>query len=85
MIQVNIHEAKANLSKYIQKACRGQEVFISNRNIPVIELKPVEIKPDTRQSWNENFFTKVIGGWKGSKFILDRDTFITEDEDEIFA
>jgi prevent-host-death family protein len=38
MIKVNIHEAKANLSKYMQAAERGERVVLCRRNVPVVEL-----------------------------------------------
>jgi prevent-host-death family protein len=39
MLKVNIHEAKANLSKYIAAAGRGETVVICHRNLPVAELR----------------------------------------------
>ncbi|HMC94552.1 MAG TPA: type II toxin-antitoxin system prevent-host-death family antitoxin [Polyangia bacterium] len=39
MFKVNIHEAKANLSKYIEAAARGETVIICHRNLPVAELR----------------------------------------------
>jgi antitoxin (DNA-binding transcriptional repressor) of toxin-antitoxin stability system len=39
MFRVNIHEAKANLSKYIDAAERGETVVICHRNLPVAELR----------------------------------------------
>lgn len=41
MLKVNIHEAKANLSKYIAAAGRGETVVICHRNLPVAELRPL--------------------------------------------
>ncbi len=39
MYQVNIHEAKTNLSKLIQKALNGEEVIIAKGNKPVVRLE----------------------------------------------
>jgi prevent-host-death family protein len=39
MLKVNIHEAKANLSKYVAAAERGEVVVICHRNLPVAELR----------------------------------------------
>jgi antitoxin (DNA-binding transcriptional repressor) of toxin-antitoxin stability system len=39
MLKVNIHEAKANLSKYLAAAERGETVVICHRNLPVAELR----------------------------------------------
>jgi prevent-host-death family protein len=40
MIMVNIHEAKAKLSEYLDAVARGERVVICNRNQPVAELSP---------------------------------------------
>ena len=40
-MRINIHEAKANLSRYIEATERGETVIICNRNVPVAELRPV--------------------------------------------
>ena len=39
METVNIHEAKANLSRYLEAAAAGETVLICNRNVPVAELR----------------------------------------------
>jgi len=39
MLKVNIHEAKANLSRYLEAARAGEKVLICNRNVPVAELR----------------------------------------------
>src|SRR4051812_11782143 len=41
MIMVNIHEAKARLSEFIEAAVNGAHVVICNHNRPVVELRPV--------------------------------------------
>ena len=42
MIVVNIHEAKAKLSEYLEAVARGERVVICRRNQPVAELRAVE-------------------------------------------
>jgi len=42
MIIVNIFEAKAKLSEYVEAATRGERVLICKRNRPVAELRAVE-------------------------------------------
>ena len=39
MIMINIHEAKARLSEFLEAAARGEQVLICNRNRPVAELR----------------------------------------------
>lgn len=54
MHQVNIHEAKTQLSKLIQEAIDGQEVVIARGNKPVVRL---EVLPEARRK-------RRIGGIK---------------------
>jgi prevent-host-death family protein len=42
MIVINIHEAKAKLSEYLDAAANGERVVICKRNRPVAELRAVE-------------------------------------------
>ncbi len=37
-----IHEAKTNLSKLIEKACRGEEIIIARGKEPVVRLVPIQ-------------------------------------------
>lgn len=49
MLQVNVHEAKTNLSKLIQKVVDGEEVVIAKGNLPIIKLVLIEnLKPQRR-------------------------------------
>jgi prevent-host-death family protein len=41
MIMINIHEAKARLSEFVDAAANGEQVVICRRNQPVAELRPV--------------------------------------------
>jgi prevent-host-death family protein len=41
MIMVNIADAKARLSEFVEAAARGEQVLICNRNRPVAELRAV--------------------------------------------
>ena len=41
MISVKVHEAKTNLSKLIEQACRGEEIIIARGATPVVRLVPV--------------------------------------------
>ncbi len=41
MIVVNIHQAKAKLSEYLDAVARGERVLICKRNQPVAELRAV--------------------------------------------
>ena len=41
MRSIKVHEAKTNLSKSIEHACRGEEVIIARGATPVVRLVPV--------------------------------------------
>lgn len=42
MFMVNIADAKAKLSEYVDAVGRGEQVIICNRNRPVAELRAIE-------------------------------------------
>jgi len=42
MTQVNIHEAKTNLSKLVDKVLKGESVVISKSNKPIVKLVLVD-------------------------------------------
>jgi prevent-host-death family protein len=44
MIVINIHEAKAKLSEYLDAVAKGERVVICKRNQPVAELRAIESK-----------------------------------------
>jgi antitoxin (DNA-binding transcriptional repressor) of toxin-antitoxin stability system len=54
-LQVNIHEAKTQLSKLIQAALNGKQVIIARGNKPVVRL---EVLPEARGN-------RKIGNAKG--------------------
>ena len=54
-LQVNIHEAKTQLSKLIQAAVNGKHVIIARGNKPIVRL---EVLPDARSH-------RKIGNAKG--------------------
>jgi prevent-host-death family protein len=41
MIKVNVHRAKTNLSRYLQRVEEGETIVICRRNVPVAELRPI--------------------------------------------
>ena len=47
MIQANVHEAKTQLSKLIERALAGEEVVIARHGAPAVRLQPV-VSRDTK-------------------------------------
>jgi prevent-host-death family protein len=41
MIRINVHEAKARLSGYLESVERGEIVVICRRNVPIAEIHPI--------------------------------------------
>ena len=39
--QINVAEAKARLSHYLDKVGKGETVIICRRNVPIAELRPI--------------------------------------------
>lgn len=61
MLHVNIHQAKTNLSKYLEKVTEGEEVIICKNGKPIATLKPYEISKKKRK----------FGEWKGKVWMAD--------------
>jgi prevent-host-death family protein len=49
MIRINIHEAKAHLSRYLARLRAGESIIVCNRNVPVAELRPVPAHRTTKR------------------------------------
>ena len=55
METITIHKAKTQLSRLIEKACRGEEIIIARGKQPVVRLVAVE----------SNSGKRTPGAWKG--------------------
>ena len=45
MIRINVAEAKARLSHYLESVERGQTVVVCRRNVPIAEIRPLPRRP----------------------------------------
>lgn len=66
---VNIHEAKTNLSKLIEKTLKGEEVIIAKAGKPVVKLS----------TYKEKLKPRKLGLWKGKVWMSE--DFNDEDEE----
>jgi prevent-host-death family protein len=57
----NIHEAKSQLSKLVDRALKGEEVIIARAGTPMVRLVPVR----------ENESPRKGGQWKGKVRIAE--------------
>ena len=48
-MQVNLHDAKTNLSRYVKQALDGDDVVIARAGKPLVKLVPVDTTPRKRQ------------------------------------
>lgn len=69
MQTINIHQAKTNLSKLIEKTSKGEEVIIAKAGKPVAKLV----------AYKEKLKPRKLGLLKGKIFIPDN--FNDEDEE----
>ncbi len=65
----NIHEAKTQLSKLVEKAQKGDEVIIARAGKPVAKLT----------SYKQTLKPRKLGLWKGRVYVPDN--FDEEDEE----
>ena len=49
LMEVNIHQAKSQLSKLIERARNGDEVIIAKAGKPIVKLVPVERRSRRRR------------------------------------
>ena len=49
METITIHKAKTQLSRLIEKACRGEEIVIARGSEPVVRLVPIADKHGGRK------------------------------------
>ena len=48
-MQVNLHDAKTHLSRYVDQAVAGEEVVIARAGKPLVRLVPVEPQQPPRR------------------------------------
>ena len=48
-MQVNLHDAKTHLSRYVDQALAGEEVVIARAGKPLVRLVPLETQPAPRR------------------------------------
>ena len=61
-MQVNLHDAKTHLSRYVDQALAGEEVVIARAGKPLVRLVPLETKPAPR-----------VGGFLRGQAVLTAD------------
>jgi prevent-host-death family protein len=53
MIEVNIHEAKTHLSKYLGRVERGETVVLCRHNKPIAEIRPIRKRQSKRRTFGQ--------------------------------
>jgi len=71
-LQVNIHDAKTHLSRYLARAAAGETVIIARAGKPIAKLTAVDDPPKARKS--------IIGAMKG-EILCNDETFNAMDEE----
>lgn len=56
MAEVNVHEAKAHLSRLLLRVADGEEIVIARAGKPVAKLVPIEPKPQRVLGQDEGLF-----------------------------
>jgi prevent-host-death family protein len=65
----NIHQAKSNLSRLVERAMEGEEIIIAKAGRPMVRLVPIRADDSPR----------VGGQWKGRVRIADDFDTLPED------
>jgi prevent-host-death family protein len=69
---INMHEAKTDLSKLVERALAGEDVVIARAGVPVVRLVPVA-----------RTGRRVLGQWRGK--VQMADDFDAPLPDEVLA
>ncbi len=73
----NISEAKASLSKLVEKVLKGEEVIIGKAGKPVAKLVPYNLNTSPRQLG--------VGNWQGQIWLADDFDELPEDVLKLFT
>jgi prevent-host-death family protein len=76
MKQVNIHQAKTQLSQLLAQVEAGEEVVIARAGKPVAKLTLVKLEPQGAERWPN----RKPGRLKGKIFITDEDWWKSDAE-----
>jgi prevent-host-death family protein len=61
VMEVNVHEAKTNFSKLLQRVAAGEEIIIAKAGVPIAKLVPIEQKHAKRK----------LGLYRGEIWVAD--------------
>lgn len=73
----NISDAKASLSKLIEKVLKGDEVIIGKAGKPVAKLVPYDLETSPRQLG--------VGNWHGKIWLADDFDELPEEIEQLFT
>ena len=73
----NISEAKASLSKLIEKVLKGDEVVIGKAGRPVAKLVPYDLETSPRKLG--------VGNWHGNIWLADDFDELPEEFEQLFT
>jgi prevent-host-death family protein len=77
MTQFNVHDAKSNLSRLIERALAGETVIIARRGKPAVRLAPVK---EEAFGQGQTPFERLAGSKRGQIREIDPDWWKPDDE-----
>lgn len=65
-LQVNLYEAKTQLSSLVERAARGKEIVIAKAGKPMARLVPLASEPPPKRIWGQNLLgiTYMAPDWE---------------------
>jgi prevent-host-death family protein len=65
-LQVNLYEAKTQLSSLVERAAKGEEIVIAKAGKPMARLVALASAPQRKRKWGQNFLgiTYVAPNWE---------------------
>lgn len=53
-VQVNLYEAKTQLSSLVERAANGEEIVIAKAGKPMARLVPASVQSQRKRTWGQN-------------------------------
>ena len=64
-MQFNVHQAKTQFSKLLDRAVAGEEIIISRQGRPIVRLQPIDVPSGRVLGLGRGEFELPATGWEG--------------------
>jgi prevent-host-death family protein len=77
-MQFNVHEAKTQFSKLLDRAVAGEDIIISRQGRPIVRLTPIRVRSGRVLGLGRGEFPLPATGWQGPLSDRDLDDLVND-------